>query len=155
MTLHPTLLSHTVLSVDRQVYINYGEIGKFIRVTRDEEEERVGILTGRLDREQHIYIDKIHYVRNVSPRKYVHFIVHPQDLFNVISTTDLYDPNSPTHFCGLIHTHPNGTFDHPSATDMMHAKYTGVYMILAVKTCSLTCWWNDGTSFKRQEYILT
>ena len=88
--------------------------------------------------------DEFIKLTNVSPHdRGVHYIPHPNELFQALQKTKHMNKNANKDLVGIFHTHPHNE-PYPSSTDILGAGYEGAYVIYSPLKRLITAHYYDG-----------
>lgn len=119
---------------------HYDEIVAYCESSPDR--EVCGIITGVGDRAQ-----RVHRLDNVAAgREAVHYVADPQQFFNVVGKTRIFDKNAGIDLVAVYHSHPAGR-PIPSVIDKAQAGYAVVYIVYSGLTRAMKAWRWDGRRF--------
>lgn len=105
--------------------------------------EVCGALLGQKDKTNWL-CDEFIPLTNVSHHDHgVHYIPHPNELFQALSKTRHMNKDALKDLVGIFHTHPNNE-PYPSSTDILGAGYEGAYVIYSPSRKLITAHYYDG-----------
>jgi len=104
--------------------------------------EVCGVITGVGNRAL-----EVHRLDNVAQGAgNVHYTAEPQQFFEVVSKTRLFDKEARLDLVGVYHSHPRGR-PYPSLIDVARAGYRTVYIIYSCTAQTMKAWFWTGRRF--------
>ena len=143
-----------ITSLVTDIWTKYEIIGL---LEQAKDKEMCGLLTGVVYPEGRAFADKYWAIDNISPTPEVNFIFEPNQYFNILKSTRLFDPKNYQMLCAFVHSHPK-SLPIPSETDtknMMEVGFQIGYLIYSYILNDFGCYYWNGNKFLPLDWTLT